>query len=256
MGITFIDGNLLIWLQEKLNAEWLTPVMKAVTLFGEAGVFWIAVCTLLIVFRRTRRLGIICALSLAFSFLCCNIVIKPLVDRARPWELFEEVIHMLPDPGDASFPSGHTTNAIAPAWAMFLASTPAFSGRRRDGQNGEDGLKVQNGEEGLKVQSGEDGPNGQNGEDGPNGQEVRKASYKDVPCLGWNGTGADPRIVHRFAVCAVILSALIGLSRLYLGMHYPTDVLCGFLLGMICATAVFSLIRRRESRTGLIGSRM
>ena len=202
MGITQIDGNLLIWLQDKLHAEWLTPLMKAVTLFGEAGVFWIALCLFLIIFRRTRRLGIICALSLAFSFLCCNIVIKPLVDRARPWELFSAVITMLPDPGDASFPSGHTTNAAAPAWAMFLASRPS----------------------------------------------------RDVPCLGWKGNGADPRIIHRAAVCAMILSALIGLSRLYLGMHYPTDVICGFLLGMICASIVFSLIRKYESARGLIGS--
>ena len=214
MGITFIDGNVLIWLQEKLQAEWLTPVMKAVTLFGEAGVFWIAVCMLLILFRRTRRLGIICALSLAFSFICCNLVIKPLADRARPWEIFEAVIPMLPDPGDASFPSGHTTNAVSPAWAMSLASTPAFSGRR----------------------------------------EGRKPSYQDVPCLGWKGTGADPRVVHRFAVCAMILAVLIGFSRLYLGMHFPTDVLCGFLLGMICATIVFTLVRRYETGHDLIGA--
>ena len=202
MDITTIDGNLLIWLQQNLQAEWLTPVMKVITLFGEAGVFWIAACLLLILCRKTRRLGIICALSLAFSFICCNALIKPLVDRARPWELFEGVMVLLPDPGDSSFPSGHTTNSIAPAWAMFLASRPAG----------------------------------------------------DVPCLGWNGSGADPGIIHRTAVCAVILSVLIGLSRLYLGMHYPTDVLCGFLLGMICATAVFKLIRRFESGHGLIGT--
>ena len=209
-----MDGSLLMWLQENLQAEWLTPVMKVITLFGEDGLFWIAVCLLLVIFRRTRRLGIICALSLAFSFLCCNLVIKPLVDRARPWEMFKGVMVLMPDPGDASFPSGHTTNAIAPAWAMLLASTPARSG----GRNG------------------------------------NKGTYQDVPCLGWNGIGADPRIMHRFAVCAVILAALIGLSRLYLGMHYPTDVMCGFLLGMICATAVFSLIRRFELRHGLIGT--
>ena len=159
MDITIIDGNLLMWLQDKLQAEWLTPVMKFITLFGEAGVFWTAVCLLLIIFRRTRRLGIICALSLLFSFLCCNMVIKPLVDRSRPWELFEGVVALMPDPGDASFPSGHTTNAIAPAWAMFLASKPDRSGI----------------------------------------QEGQKASFQDVPCLGWRGKGADPRIIHRIA---------------------------------------------------------
>jgi undecaprenyl-diphosphatase len=26
---------------------------------------------------------------------------------------------------------------------------------------------------------------------------------------------------------------LIGYSRIYLGLHYPSDVLCGFILGII-----------------------
>ena len=114
MDITILDGNLLIGLQEKLQAEWLTPIMKLVTLLGEAGVFWIGVCLILLIFHKTRRLGIICSLSLAFAFLCCNIVIKPLVDRMRPWEIFAAVVPLLPDPGDASFPSGHTTASAAP----------------------------------------------------------------------------------------------------------------------------------------------
>ena len=46
-----------------------------------------------------------------------------------------------------------------------------------------------------------------------------------------------------FALCAVrqrgwpaamVLAALIGLSRLYLYMHFPTDVLAGMLLGLLC----------------------
>lgn len=32
-------------------------------------------------------------------------------------------------------------------------------------------------------------------------------------------------------IAAVVLAALMGLSRLYVGVHYPTDVLAGFLVG-------------------------
>ena len=205
---TLFDGKFLIGIQKLLNADWLTPVMKAITMFGEGGIFWILVCIALLLFRRTRRLGIICAVSLAFTFICCNLIIKPAVDRTRPWIMFREVVRYLEPPGDASFPSGHSANAMGPAWAMFIASMP-----------------------------------------------LRGKSYDEVPCLGWRGDGVSPKAVRGFGAAAVVLALLIGLSRLYLGMHYPSDVAAGLLLGMICATVMFRAIRLIEINDGaLIGS--
>jgi len=84
---------------------------------------------------------------------------------------------------------------------------------------------------------------------------IRSKSYDEVPCLGWRGVGADPKTAHRFGIAAVILSLLIGLSRLYLGMHYPSDVAVGLLLGMGCATVMFQTIRAYEiNRGSLLGS--
>ena len=211
-SFTQFDGNLLIGIQHALNADWLTPVMKIITLFGEGGVFWILVCLILILFRRTRRLGIICAASLLFTFICCNLIIKPAVDRVRPWVTFQMVDAMLPPPGDASFPSGHSANAMGPAWAMFIASMPVK---------------------------------------GPAGR-----SYDTVKCLGWKGEGASPQMMHRLGAGAVVLAVLIGISRLYLGMHYPSDVVCGLLLGMIVATIVYKVILKIEDRRGMTGSRI
>lgn len=34
---------------------------------------------------------------------------------------------------------------------------------------------------------------------------------------------------------AVIQAILMGMSRLYVGVHYPSDVLCGALVGTVCA---------------------
>ena len=208
-SFTQFDGNLLIGIQHALNADWLTPVMKFITLFGEGGIFWIAMCLLMLAFKKTRRLGIICSLSLAFTFLCCNLILKPLIDRTRPWEVFQEVQAFLPPPGDASFPSGHSANSMGPAWAMLSASAPVKIGERK--------------------------------------------VYDEVPCLGWKGEGIDPRTAHRLGIAAVILSLLIGLSRLYLGMHYPSDVVCGLLLGMICAAIVHFVIKKTEVKNGIIG---
>ena len=217
-GFTQADGNLLITIQNALHAEWLTPVMKVITMFGEDGIFWIIVCLFLLIYKRTRRLGIICSASLAFTFICCNLIIKPAVDRVRPWIVFKAVNAMLPPPGDASFPSGHSANAMAPAWAMFISTMPV---RRK--VTGDDG----------KVQL--------------------LRSYSEVPCLGWKGTGADPKRMHTFGAIGVVLALLIGLSRLYLGMHYPSDVICGLLLGMICATIVHIVIKKIEGKRGIIG---
>ena len=77
--------------------------------------------------------------------------------------------------------------------------------------------------------------------------------YDETPCLGWKGAGADPRTVHRLGIAAVILALLIGLSRLYLGMHYPSDVICGLLLGMVCAAIVHAVIIKIEAKRGIIG---
>ena len=46
-------------------------------------------------------------------------------------------------------------------------------------------------------------------------------------------------------------AALMGLSRLYVGVHYPTDVLTGAVIGSLCAWAawkVYQLYRDRKDR--------
>jgi undecaprenyl-diphosphatase len=41
----------------------------------------------------------------------------------------------------------------------------------------------------------------------------------------------------------LILASLIAFSRIYLGMHYPTDALIGTLLGSVIGMALSSLYR-------------
>ena len=40
------------------------------------------------------------------------------------------------------------------------------------------------------------------------------------------------KLPKRFGIPALILAILIGFSRLYLGVHYPSDVLCGIISGV------------------------
>ena len=40
------------------------------------------------------------------------------------------------------------------------------------------------------------------------------------------------QLPRRFAVILIVLASLIALSRLYVGIHYPTDVLGGLVTGI------------------------
>jgi undecaprenyl-diphosphatase len=43
------------------------------------------------------------------------------------------------------------------------------------------------------------------------------------------------QLPRRFGVSALLLAGWIAFSRLYVGVHYPTDVLAGVLIGTVCA---------------------
>lgn len=72
--------------------------------------------------RRNRRLladALCTGLSVAVTFLV-GFVLKLLVDRARPFEAYPDLIHPYSLPDDPSFPSGHTATAFALALALCL----------------------------------------------------------------------------------------------------------------------------------------
>lgn len=50
----------------------------------------------------------------------------------------------------------------------------------------------------------------------------------------------------KWGLPALVLALVVGLSRMYLFVHYPTDVLAGALLGLLCAWVVAFLFREFE----------
>jgi undecaprenyl-diphosphatase len=51
-----------------------------------------------------------------------------------------------------------------------------------------------------------------------------------------------------FMGLAIFLSFLIGISRVYMGVHYPTDVLAGWTAGLVWATLCYIVARRLQIR--------
>ncbi|WP_304426915.1 phosphatase PAP2 family protein [uncultured Adlercreutzia sp.] len=62
----------------------------------------------------------------------------------------------------------------------------------------------------------------------------------------------DPRTPRALAITALIVAILMGLSRLYCYVHYPTDVLAGCLIGLAAGFAAARIVeaaaRRRADR--------
>lgn len=170
-AILQLDGNILLWIQEYLRCPPLDFFFSTITRLGDKGYFWIAVTLLLLVIKKTRKIGICCAISMLLGLLVTNICLKNWVARIRPYEVIEGLKILIPAEHSFSFPSGHTTNSFAAGWVI----------------------------------------------------------YKMAP--------------KKMGVPALILAIIIAFSRLFVGVHYPTDVLGGVVIGCGVATLAMMIVK-------------
>lgn len=163
--------GILDFLAEHLGCPFLDFLMPIITLFGDGGIFWIALSVIFIAIPKTRKMGITMGLSLAVGFLIGNLFLKNVVGRIRPYDLNPNFALLVDRLHDYSFPSGHTLASFEAATAIFL--------------------------------------------------------YK-----------------KRLGIAALLLASLIAFSRLYLYVHYPTDVLASIILGVGIAILCFRIINK------------
>ena len=83
------DSSILLWIQNNVRSDFLTPIMKVITHLGDKGIFWIAVTLILLYLRKTRKLGVRCMVSMVIGLVVTNLIIKNWVARVRPYEVVE-----------------------------------------------------------------------------------------------------------------------------------------------------------------------
>ena len=160
-ALASLDATLFRWLTS-VSSPGLDFVMVGLTTIGRAGAIWIALGVAAVVLRRSRLPGLVQLLiALLLANLVGDYVLKPLVDRPRPFEVMADVRVVGHRPANAAWPSGHAAQAGAGAVAVS-ALWPAARG------------------------------------------------------------------------AAWALALLIALSRVYLGVHYPLDVVSGLVIGALC----------------------
>jgi undecaprenyl-diphosphatase len=54
---------------------------------------------------------------------------------------------------------------------------------------------------------------------------------------------------------AMLLTSLVGMSRVWLGVHYPTDVVAGWIVGMFWASVCWLIAQHYEGRAGIRAER-
>ena len=154
-----LDTAVLYFIQEHIRSGWMDGFWTGVTSLANGGWFWILTA----------------AVSMLLGFLITNLLLKNLVARPRPFDLYPVIQPLVERPHDFSFPSGHTCVSFA-ASLVYLRMLP-----------------------------------------------------------------------RPWGAASVVLAAVIALSRLYVGVHYPSDVLGGFLVGCLASWAAVRLAERRKT---------
>ena len=112
----------LDFIQSDITGPVLDKIMVVFTYMGSGGFIWILAALMLLSFPKTRKTGIVVAVSLLGCLLIGNIILKPLVGRIRPCDINTAVELLIKRPLDASFPSGHTMSSFAAATCIVFYS--------------------------------------------------------------------------------------------------------------------------------------
>lgn len=81
----------------------------------------------------------------------------------------------------------------------------------------------------------------------PSGHALGTAAF--FPLFACTVLGAKPRLRSPLFVVGVVAAILVGVGRLALGIHWPTDVLAGWLLGFCQSGMSLWLLNRIQTKS-------
>lgn len=220
LAVSF-DYPILDFIQQYLTGPIWDKVWPIITMFGDAGIFWIAISVLLMVFPKTRKTGLAMGLAMLLGVLFCNVWLKNAVARCRPF------LDYMPDKHDAS----HIVQG------MFSQLHNGIDFQTWVVQFHTGSLELLNDAK-LLVAAPADFSF-------PSGHTI--ASFEACTVLLIRD--------KRMGIPATILAFLIAFSRLYLFVHYPTDVIFSIfagilfaLIGLFLAWLIFKIFPPKRGR--------
>ena len=95
MGIELQFLNLI----QEIRTTFLDVFMSNVTKLGNVGFIWILLTIILLVIPKTRKSGVILAAALIVDLILCNVILKPLVARIRPFDVNTAIQLIIAKPG-------------------------------------------------------------------------------------------------------------------------------------------------------------
>ena len=106
---------------QTIHTPLLDKILAFITSLGNVGIIWIVLAVVLLILPKTRKAGIIVAAALLMDLILCNLILKNLVARVRPYDVNTAIAILIKKPLDFSFPSGHTAASFAAMTALVLA---------------------------------------------------------------------------------------------------------------------------------------
>jgi undecaprenyl-diphosphatase len=85
----------------------------------------------------------------------------------------------------------------------------------------------------------------QGGSSFPSGHAIASSTF--FPLLAWVVTRRRLRLLPVALALAAMMVVFVGLGRLYLGLHWPTDILAGWCIGAAQAALAITWLEQRRS---------